>query len=166
MEFLIKYRKPLACLALALALFVTGWLCGADYVQAKWDKQKKDDALAAAQQGQQQAVATVVEVIKYVDRVRLVQGKTQTIIKEVPKYVTIRADADCVINNGFVRLHCFAATDTVPDAPRDSDAAPSGVELSTVASTVAGNYGLCAENAAQLDALQSWVRAMVATYAR
>ena len=35
----------------------------------------------------------------------------------------------------------------------------SWVALSTVAETVTENYGTCHENAAQLEALQEWVRA-------
>jgi hypothetical protein len=108
----------------------------------------------------------VQEVIKYVDRIQVIKSKTQTIIKEVPKYVTIQADADCIINAGFVRLHNHAATSTIPDGARDTDAAPSGVALSTVAETVAGNYGTCHENAEQLRALQSWVLAMSAANGR
>ena len=142
------------------AVFAVGWSKGGTSVQAKWDKERQENELAASQQVQQQAVATVIEVVKYVDRIKVVQGKTETIIKEVPKYVTVQADADCIINNGFVRLHDHAAANTIPDGPRDTDAAPSGIELSTIAEAVAGNYGIAHENAAQLVALQDWIRAM------
>lgn len=55
---------------------------------------------------------TVKEVIKYVDRVRYVQGKTQEIIKEVPIYVTKEDDDRCTIPISFVRLHNKAASTT------------------------------------------------------
>ena len=54
------------------------------------------------------------------------------------------------------------AGNPVPDAPgRDHDA-PSGIALSAVAETVAGNYGICHENAAQLTAAQDWIKAQLA----
>lgn len=44
-------------------------------------------------------------------------------------------------------------------APRPLQPLPDGeVQLSTVAATVAGNYGACHANAAQLEQLQAYVR--------
>lgn len=160
MTLLLKYWKPLAALLLVAALFGLGWVKGAAQVRAEWRAEQAAAALAAANQAQQQAQATVVEVVRYVDRLKVVQGKTQTIIKEVPKYVTLQADADCSINIGFVRLHDHAAANTLPDPAGAADAAPSGVALSAVAAAVAENYGSCHENSAQLTALQGWVKAM------
>ncbi len=104
----------------------------------------------------------MVEVIKYVDRVQVVRARAETIIKEVPVYVPAQADADCVINRGFVRLHDAAAAGDpgLPDPAGDPDAAPAGVALSTVAETVADNYGTCHQVREQLIALQGWARAM------
>lgn len=141
-----------------MAIFGGGWLRGAAHVQAKWDAKSQRQAVADAAAAKRQAEVTVKVVTKYVDRVRVVQGKTKTIIKEVPVYVTKKADADCTINAGFVRLHDAAASAADPGAARDADAAPSGVTLSAVAETVAGNYGICFETAEQLRALQSWAR--------
>jgi len=160
MLLLLKFWKPLAVAVMVIGLVTAGFVKGKAHVQRQWDAERATLALAAANQAQQQAVATVVEVIKYVDKIKVVQGKTQTIIKEVPKYVTIQADADCVINAGFVRVHDYAAANTAPDGPRDTDAATTTLKLSTVAETVAENYGICGENSAQLVALQSWIKAM------
>ena len=82
------------------------------------------------------------------------------ILKSVPKLKNywINLDDSCTINNGFVVLHDAAAKNKVPETPRDSHAEPSGVKLSTVASTVAGNYGTCHEIRQQLESLQTWVR--------
>ena len=103
--------------------------------------------------------ATVKVVTKYVDRVRLMREKGDTIIKEVPVYVPAQADAACTVNRGFVRLHDAAAAGELPTSTGDSDAAASSLALSTVATTVAANYQTCHENAEQLRALQGWVRA-------
>ena len=47
-------------------------------------------------------------------------------------------------------------------APGNPDAPAPGVALSTVASTVTDNYTTCHTTAAQLSALQDWVRGLQA----
>ncbi|WP_057395573.1 hypothetical protein, partial [Ralstonia solanacearum] len=87
------------------------------------------------------AQASTVTVTQYVDRVQTIRLKGDTIIKEIPRYVPIQADAACVVPRGFVRLHDAAAAGSVPDpGTGDADAAPSGVALSSVAAAVADNY--------------------------
>ncbi|MBR7995754.1 hypothetical protein KDX08_25230 [Burkholderia cenocepacia] len=97
-------------------------------------------------------------VTQYVDRVQVVREKGDTIIKEVPVYVDREADRACVVPVGFVRVHDGAAANVPVGDPRGADAAPSGVALSAVVATVAGNYTTCHENAEQLIALQARVR--------
>ncbi|APC68790.1 hypothetical protein [Ralstonia pseudosolanacearum] len=105
------------------------------------------------------AQGSTVTVTQYVDRVQTIRLKGDTIIKEIPRYVPIQADASCVVPRGFVRLHDAAAADAVPDpGAGDADAAPSGVALSAVAGTVADNYTDSHANSAQLTALQQLLR--------
>jgi len=160
LSFAVKYWKPLAVIILAALIYGAGWLEGAAHVQTKWDTERRAEVLAAAETGRHQAEATVQVVTEYVDKIKVVRERGATIIKEVPVYVTAQADADCLINTGFVRLHDAAASDTASLSPGPADAAPSGVALSTVATTVADNYQRCHENAAQLIALQQWTMAM------
>ena len=150
----------LALAALAMALMGFGWVKGAGHVQGKWDAAVQQETLQAATTRQRQAEATVKVVTEYVDRVRVVREKGDTIIKEVPVYVPVQADAACTINRGFVRLHDAAAAGELPEPARDADAAPAGLALSAVAGTVATNYQTCHENAEQLRALQAWLREM------
>lgn len=151
----LPYRC-LAVAALAVALTGFGWIKGAEHVQAKWDAAVQQQTLKAAAIRQRQAEATVKVVTEYVDRVRIVREKGQTIIKEVPVYVPVQADAACTINRGFVRLHDAAAAGELPEPTRDADAAAADVALSAVAGTLAINYQTCHENAQQLRALQAW----------
>ena len=105
------------------------------------------------------AKGATVTVTQYVDRERVIRLKGDTIIKEVPRYVSAQADAACVIPGGFVRLHDAAAAGTVPDSSAgDVDAAPSGVALSTVAGTVTANYTDSLANSEQLSTLQQVLR--------
>jgi len=98
-------------------------------------------------------------VTEYVDRIQVVREKGDTIIKKVPVYVPVQADATCTVHRGFVRLHDAAAAGQ-PEPARAADATAAGIALSAVAGTVAANYQTCHENAEQLRALQAWVGGM------
>lgn len=102
-------------------------------------------------------------VTVYVDRVRTVRERGATITREIPIHVTAKADAACPVPAGFVRVH-DAAAQGVPLDPSagDPDAPVPGLALSGVAATVASNYTACHETAAQLTALQEWVRGLQA----
>lgn len=153
--------RLLALAALAAALIGFGWIKGATHVQAKWDSAIQQQTLQVAAVRERQAQATVKVVTAYVDRVRILREKGETIIKEVPVYVPVQADTACTINRGFVRLHDAAAAGELPEPARDADAAAAGIALSAIAGTVAANYQTCHENAEQLRALQAWAREMV-----
>lgn len=152
--------RLLAMAAFAVALVGFGWIKGATHVQAQWDAAIQQQALQAAAVRERQEQATVKVITEYVDRVRVVREKGDTIIKEVPVYVPVQADAACTINSGFVRLHDAAAAGELPEPARDADEAAAGIALSAVAGTVAANYQTCHENAEQLRALQAWVSAI------
>jgi hypothetical protein len=99
-------------------------------------------------------------VTRYVDRVQVIHQRGATLTREVPVYVTPQADAACPVPLGFARVHDAAAAGTdVPHPAGAADAARSGIALSTVAGTVVDNYTTCHATAAQLSALQEWVRA-------
>ena len=158
MNLIPRPYRWLAIAALAVALTGLGWVKGAGHVQSQWDAAVHQQTLQIAAVRQRQAEATVQVVTRYVDRVRVVREKGDTIIKEVPIYVPVQADAACTINRGFVRLHDAAAAGELPEPARDADAAATGIALSAVAGTVAANYQACHENAEQLRALHAWVR--------
>ncbi|MDN4572673.1 hypothetical protein DBB29_03000 [Pandoraea cepalis] len=105
------------------------------------------------------ARANTKVVTQYVDRLREIRVKGDTIIQKVPVYVTKEADAACTVPVGFVRLHDAAAANLQPGDPGDADAGDSGVALSAVAETVADNYTTCHAVVAQLDALKAKLRA-------
>ena len=155
--------RLLALAALGVALIGFGWVKGAGHVQTRWDATVQQQTLQTAAVRQRQAEATVKVVTEYVDRIRVVRERGDTIIKEVPVYVPVQADAACTINRGFVRLHDAAAAGELPEPAGDVDAVPADVALSAVAETVAANYQTCHENAEQLRALQMWARKVAAT---
>lgn len=155
--------KILAGLLVLVGIFGLGYLKGGQHVQAAWDADHQKQELALAKANERAAQVTERVVTKYVDRVQVVREKAQTIVKEVPVYVTPESDSRCIVPVGFVRLHDGAAANQPPGAPDEADGAASGVALSAVAETVAGNYGTYHEVAEQLKALQEWVREQYGT---
>jgi hypothetical protein len=83
----------------------------------------------------------------------------QTVVKEVPKYVTIKADSSCVITAGWVWTHNKALTPEVSGVsespPGDVDA-PSGIKASQVAGTTADNYAECVTRGRVIQQWQDW----------
>ena len=137
---------------LATALFSAGL-----YIGHKWGVSACYEATIEAQAhsietGIKQAVVSDQTVTKYVDRVQIVQGKSRTIIKEIPIYVK----DTCTLSADWRMLHDSAVKSELPDPTRDSD--ERTVTAQDALETVAANYGICHENSQTLQALQSWVR--------
>jgi hypothetical protein len=150
-----------AALLVGVLLFGLGWMARGDHVQAEAAEKQNTRLAEAFAQGQALGVVRDQVVTQYVDRIQVIEKKGATLIKEVPVYVSAKADAACTVNAGFVRLHDYAAAEQplpAPDPARDADAAPSGIALSAVAETVAGNYTSCRQNAEQLTSLQELLR--------
>jgi hypothetical protein len=158
----LPYRL-LGLVLLAAALIGFSWLKGANHVRDEWDAANTKQAMQMSGFKQRQAEATVQVVTKYVDRVKVVRETGETIIKELPIYVTPEADVACVLSRGFVRLHDAAVAGRIPFTAGAADVTPAGIALSTAADTVVDNYERCHENAEQLIALQSWIRSIIET---
>lgn len=132
------------------------WWGGNRYEQGRLDLLAEQAKEAAKIEDAQEAVTERV-VIEYRDRVQVIREKGDTIIKEVPVYVTVKDDSACTINNGFVRLWNDANKGEVSESPAGTDGAPSGVSLSDVATQKAIEAKLCRETEQQLISLQDWI---------
>jgi hypothetical protein len=144
--------KIAICTTLCAALFSAGL-----YVGHKWGVSSCYEATIEAQRhtietGIKQAVVSDQTVTKYVDRVQIVQGKSRTIIKEIPIYVQDTVN----LSGGWRMLHDNAVYNAVSDTTRDSDEAT--VTATDALETVIRNYGICHENSTTLFSLQEWVR--------
>ncbi|MBB4726536.1 hypothetical protein [Xanthomonas arboricola] len=125
---------------------------------ARTERKQALDAKTAAIAERDSERASTKTVVEYVDRVQIVREAGATITREIPIYVTQKADAACAIPAGFVRLHDAAATGNPAGPPAgDPDAPAAGITLSGIAGTVADNYTSCHATAAQLSALQNWI---------
>jgi hypothetical protein len=144
--------KIAICTTLCAALFSAGLYMGHQIgVSGCYEAQIKAQA-HSIETGIKQAVVSDQTVTKYVDRVQIVQGKSRTIIKEIPIYVQDTVN----LSGGWRMLHNNAVYNEVSDPTRDSDEAT--VTATDALETVIRNYGICHENSTTLTALQSWVR--------
>lgn len=102
-------------------------------------------------------VTTKVD-LKHTAEQAKVRTVTKTILKEVPVYVTRKADTECSIPAGFVSVFNASANGEVPQTSSGADeSAASGVVLSEVAQAIVENHGTYHEVASQMKALQEWV---------
>ncbi|MGP8432008.1 hypothetical protein ACT2FY_39435 [Paraburkholderia fungorum] len=154
---MIDYGVSIRLLVIAVTaatLALASYRLGASRVQAKWDAEKSHTAIATAKTEAAQANVTARVVTQYVDRVKTVRERGQTIVNEVPIYVP--SDSACDLPAGFRLLHDAAAAGELPAPAGTADAA--SVSAQTVAATVAENYATHHATAEQLEALQRWVR--------
>jgi len=161
-----RLTLTLLCLAILAALIGGAlWQEGridAAQAQAAQMKGERDQARGEtelAKRAAELAGKQIRVVTKYVDRVQVVREAAQVITKEIPIYVTQKADAACPIPAGFVQLHNAAAAGTAPDAANagDPDAPAPGVTLSAITETVSTNYATYHTLSAQVVGLQDEV---------
>lgn len=146
-------------LVIAALIYTLGWARGAAHEQAQAKALEHEQLRQAFEQGRQLGTVRDRVVTEYVDRVQVIEKRGQTIIKEVPIYVSEAADRACPVPAGFVRLHDAVATGLpAPGSAGAADDAASGVALSAVAGTIAENYTACHANAEQLSQLQEYLR--------
>jgi hypothetical protein len=90
----------------------------------------------------QQVVVTKIET-KYRDRIKTIYLNGEAIEKTVRNYISPVADARCIVNTGFVRVHDAAWTNTPPGTTSNTDADPTGISLAEVGETTAHNAKAC-----------------------
>jgi hypothetical protein len=144
--------KIAICTTLAAALFGAGLHVGNRLGVSSCYEATIEAQRHSIETGIKQAVVSDQTVTKYVDRVQIVQGKSRTIIKEIPIYVQDTVN----LSGGWRMLHDSAVYNELPDPARIADAAT--VTITDVAETVIRNYGICHENSTTLSSLQEWVK--------
>jgi len=107
--------------------------------------------------------------LSFAEEQQKIVGLTITQIREIPVYVSPKADAACVVNTGFVLMHDAAARGDKPASAISAGGpgaldTPSAVRLSDVEATVTVNYGKYRQIANELSKLQEWVRAQTALH--
>jgi len=166
-----------------IAAFAVGSFSGYKVAESIWTSKYNtlQNKLIAIEKKQQELIVlnkelekkasekTIEYVTVYVDKIRKIKVKGDTIIKKVPIYVTKIADDQCNVTDGWVYVHDAAAsgstaTSPVSKAPEDPNGKTSGVRLSKATETIIGNYNKYHEVAEQLRQLQDWITAQEQIY--
>jgi len=161
---LAGWKGYVAVLMIGLTLGAAGTWKVRDWMAAEAAlRQAQADLRGAIRVGErtQQAATITQDVGQAVEAVRAeTRVVYRTITERIPVYVTPEIDRDYPVPVGFVRLHDAAAAGgaapALSDRPGEPADAPSGVPLSAVADTVAGNYAGCADDRARLKGWQDW----------
>lgn len=144
-----------ALFAIAASIIGYGHLrfnAGQADIRSKWEAQKEKDAAELAKLKAKSSEVTVRVETKYVDRIKEIRVKGDTIVKKVPIYVPAGLPD---LPPGWRLLHDHAAAGTVPGSSENANGAPVAPEVAAVA--VADNYATCLANTQQLRGLQEWV---------
>lgn len=167
----VKYAVVAALVAaVAGLLLAVGYQSGSAPWKAKHEQYVAMDAFAKKFQADAwaKAMASLKTEQEHIakelgDQLKEAKEKQQpvrTVIKEVTKYVTSQADANCSVTDGFVwvynsSLRLSTADELAGSRPRDVDA-PSGIALSSVGAVAGENNAECVLRGEVIDAWQKW----------
>lgn len=162
--------KLIAFVSLWLAIcgsYYLGYTTGIDVANATYTLEKNALLTELIELRQKQDKVTVKVEKEYILKEKLIQGKTKTLIKEVPVYVTEASNSSCNIPVGF-QLHwneansydvskptsdINGATNTTPDYETLTT-----IKLRDVATQHSDEVMVCKSTENQLIALQNWIK--------
>lgn len=134
-----------------------GWLYGRyqyeqgeQKVQIAWNLSIERGKAILEDRKEQSGKVTVRVETKYIDRIKVVHEKGETIVKEIPKYIPVNLPD---LPGGFRLLHDAAATSTLP---READLPGQPVAVTDVATTVTQNYTTCLKWHEELAGWEEW----------
>ena len=153
----IQYRVT-AIFLLCVALFSYGWTKGANSELSKQQLINQNQVIHALQTKVKQAEISERVVTQYVDRIKIVKTQGDTIIKQVPIYITQDNDNECIVPESFSVLWDAANRGDIPEASRIANETASDVKISDIAAQHATESTICRETEQQLISLQEWVR--------
>lgn len=143
---------------IAVSVLTGTYFYGKHVTQVEWDiANAKTEAEIEMLKEQAGRITTQTE-IRYVDRVKIVKEKGDTIVQYIPQYITPEANASCIIPVGFTRVFNAAAKNELPGTPSETDGTSSGVTLTEVATTTATNFTTCYIYKARAEELMGWIR--------
>lgn len=152
----IQYRSAVQILS-AFCLAFGAFFIGGITNEEKWQLEVIKQQAEIARLQEQSAKVTTKIVTEYLEKKIYIKEKGREIIKQVPVYITEKADSNCIITDGFVRLHNSAAKNEVPDTSGVTYDSSTKVKLSEVGTTVADNYNKYHQVEEQLISLQDWI---------
>lgn len=137
------WARALALIFACVSVFLLGQLHGERIAGEKHTDYISAQAAQSVKIVKAQAKVVIETQIKYVDRIKTIYTKGETIEKQVPIYITSADNAACTINAGFVRAYDAAWTNQPAGPATESDREPAAVSLTDVAETDAHNATSC-----------------------
>lgn len=151
---------------LAVAILVGTHWYAMDY---GYKKAKAEQVSIDKERNRLQSIANTQQATKQLEvtnRLRAIAAANKAeadrlgqLLKEVPKYVTDKADRACTITSGFERVYNSAATGTAIGLPgggaMDVDEA-TGIKISDVAAVSVENFNECRQRGKIIEAWQEW----------
>ncbi|MEG1121174.1 MAG: hypothetical protein RSE62_03125 [Citrobacter sp.] len=152
-------------LLVTAVLIATHWYA----VSYGYDKAKAEQVTIATEKARLQLIANADQAGKQLlvtNRLRAIAAANKAeadrlaaLLKEVPKYVTSKADRACTITSGFERVYNSAATGSDIGIPgsgaMDVDEA-TGIKISDVAAISVENFSECRQRGKVIEAWQEW----------
>lgn len=120
---------------------------------AKIAKMEADSDVIKAKLDAALADVKTVVVTEYVDKIKVIKEK-EYVYRD--KIVTV--PSKCELSSGWVYLHDSVATGSDADTTRTTDDTSSGIKDTEALGVITENYGICKQNAEQLNSLQKWIR--------
>lgn len=144
--------------AIIVAVVFVIYHAGANSVQSKWDLDKSNVKEKIVIQKVIEEKITEKVVTKYVDRIKEVIKKGETIYVQVPQFITASDNAGCRVPVGFVRVLNAAISNELPGDPNETDRADAGISLAEVAENSATNYTTCNIYKERAVAWEDWAK--------
>lgn len=117
----------LTAIAAAVAVFgLACWWRGAEHATRKAEALRAQELATMFRHAQALARRADEITLVYLTQTRTVRERGNTIVREVPRYVTADDDRACVVPAGFVGLLNAAARNALPGAAGGADAAAAG----------------------------------------
>ena len=117
-------------------------------------KQEREERAAATAKTEQAQVVKDLE--KKIEEALAKPAKIKVITKEVVKYVTKKADDQCVLTAGFEWMHNAALDSTLAGSPPGNVDEETSLKASEVAATVAENNAEAVARGELIEAWQEW----------
>ena len=151
--------KPLIYGAIVIGIFAAGWFKGNAHGTQKLTDFQGKQAIEAVRIVTRQGAVTERVVTEYRDRAAKTRTVTETIEKDVIRYVESKPlTLSCTLDATWVRLH-DAAAGSLPNASASTDDPATGPTAASALPTITGNYRTYQEVADRLRGLQAWVKA-------
>lgn len=122
----VTFRIPFRILS-AIFLGIGLIFMGYNSSNEKWLSKVHEGELKIAKLETQAEKITIKEVTKYIDRIKVIKEKGETVVKEIPIYITKNTDDRCTLTLGVLRAHDSAAGE-VPRSSTTTDGQGTSTE--------------------------------------